>query len=329
MTFAPDRLSVAPMMDWTDGHFRFLMRRITKRTLLYTEMITAQAVVFGDAERLLAFNPEEKPLILQLGGSDPDLLAKACRIAAPMGFDGVNLNAGCPSERVSAGCFGAALRKDPVLIKECLSAMKENSLAPVSVKSRIALEEDTPDTDGYDNLTDFVEQAESAGCETFIIHARKARLKGFTPKQNRERPSLNYDAVYRLKRDFPHLTIAINGNISTLADAREHLKSVDGAMIGRAAYAAPMTFAAADAEIFGLSSPQKTAREVVLSMEDYINGEIARGVRLSSITRHMLGLFRGLPGAAGWRRVLTEKAVLPDADFKTVALALQNVICSS
>ncbi len=329
MTFAPDRLSVAPMMDWTDRHFRFMMRQITKRTLLYTEMVTAQAVVFGDAERLLAFNPEEKPLILQLGGADPDLLAKACRIAAPMGFDGVNLNAGCPSERVSAGCFGAALRKDPNLIAECLSAMKENSPVPVSVKSRIALEEDTPDTDGFDNLAAFVEKAERAGCKTFIIHARKARLKGFTPKQNRERPALDYEAVYRLKRDFPHLTIAVNGNISTLEDARKHLKNVDGAMIGRAAYATPMIFATADSEIFGDSAPPKTAREVVLSVKDYIDAEIARGERLSSITRHMLGLFRGLPGAAGWRRTLTEKAVLPGADFKTVALALRNVISSS
>lgn len=329
MTFAPDRLSVAPMMDWTDRHFRFMMRQITKRTLLYTEMVTAQAVVFGDAERLLAFNPEEKPLILQLGGADPDLLAKACRIAAPMGFDGVNLNAGCPSERVSAGCFGAALRKDPNLIAECLSAMKENSPVPVSVKSRIALEEDTPDTDGFDNLAAFVEKAERAGCKTFIIHARKARLKGFTPKQNRERPALDYETVYRLKRDFPHLTIAVNGNISTLEDARKHLKNVDGAMIGRAAYATPMIFATADSEIFGDSAPPKTAREVVLSVKDYIDAEIARGERLSSITRHMLGLFRGLPGAAGWRRTLTEKAVLPGADFKTVALALRNVISSS
>ena len=264
MTFAPDRLSVAPMMDWTDRHFRFMMRQITKRTLLYTEMVTAQAVVFGDAERLLAFNPEEKPLILQLGGADPDLLAKACRIAAPMGFDGVNLNAGCPSERVSAGCFGAALRKDPNLIAECLSAMKENSPVPVSVKSRIALEEDTPDTDGFDNLAAFVEKAERAGCKTFIIHARKARLKGFTPKQNRERPALDYEAVYRLKRDFPHLTIAVNGNISTLEDARKHLKNVDGAMIGRAAYATPMIFATASV-LFPLPSSSTVSMKSLLN----------------------------------------------------------------
>lgn len=328
MTFAPDRLSVAPMMDWTDRHFRFMMRLITRRTLLYTEMVTAQAVVFGDAERLLAFHPAEKPLILQLGGSDPDMLAKACAVAAPMGFDGVNLNAGCPSERVSAGCFGAAMRKDPVLIAECLSAMRENFPAPVSVKSRIALEEDTPDSDGYDNLADFADKVSGAGCSTLVIHARKARLKGFTPKQNRERPALNYEAVYRLKRDFPHLTVAVNGNVSSIDEAKEHLKHVDGVMIGRAAYATPAVLQKADEEIFGRPPFENSPEHVVLSMKEYIDGQLASNVKLSSITRHMLGLFRNVPGAAGWRRDLTEKALLPDADFKTVAHALQNVISS-
>lgn len=329
MTFVPDRLSVAPMMDWTDRHFRFMMRQITRRTLLYTEMVTAQAVVFGDAGRLLAFSPEEKPLILQLGGSDPDLLAKACKIAAPLGFDGINLNAGCPSERVAAGCFGAALRKSPELIAECLSAMIESSNLPVSVKSRIALAEETSDSDGYDNLTDFVEKAEKAGCKNFIIHARKAKLDGFTPKQNRERLPLRYDLVYRLKQDFPTLRISINGNVASLNEAKEHLKYVDGVMIGRAAYATPMMFACADKEIFEDVCDEKKPWDVVLSMENYITRQINEGVRLPDITRHMLGLFRGCPGAARWRRELTQNAVLPNADFKTVALALKNVISSS
>ena len=246
MTFPASRLSVAPMMDWTDRHFRYFVRRLTRRVLLYSEMVTAQAVVFGDAEKLLSHDDMEHPLILQLGGSDPDLLGKACQIAKAFHCDGVNLNAGCPSERVSAGCFGAALRRDPERIADCLRAMIENSDVPVSLKTRIALEETTPDSDGFDDLCRCAELAENAGCREIIVHARKARLKGFTPKQNRERPRLNYDLVYRFKAAFPELTVSINCDIASLDAAKTHLNRVDGVMIGRAAYGDPYMLADAD-----------------------------------------------------------------------------------
>lgn len=329
MTFIPDRLSVAPMMDWTDRHFRYFLRRFTKETLLYTEMLTAQAVVFGEAERLLAFHPEEKKLVLQLGGSDPELLAKACRMAQAFEYEAINLNAGCPSERVAAGCFGAALRQTPALVVECMQAMQENSRVPVTIKTRISLEEMTVESDGYDNLAQFVALIEKTGCDTFIIHARKARLKGLTPKQNRERPALRHDLVYRLKQDFPHLKIVTNGNVTSLEQVEEHLEHLDGVMIGRAAYAYPHLFAEADRRIFGKTDQIKSRIDAVLEMEPYIQNEIAKGCRLNAITRHMMGVFHGCPGAAYWRRHLTEKAILPGADFKTVAEALKNVISSS
>ncbi len=319
------RLSVAPMMDWTDKHFRFFARRFTKRTLLYTEMVTAQAVVFGDAEKLLSFNLPEKPLILQLGGSSPELLGKACKIAQSFDYDGINLNAGCPSERVSAGNFGAALRQNPALIADCLQSMKENSRVPVSLKTRIALEETTQDSDGYDDLCRLAELVKPLTAD-WIIHARKARLKGLTPKQNRERLPLNYDLVYRFKRDFPDLTVSINGNIDSLDAALAHLKHVDGVMIGRAAYANPALLAEADAKIYGESTAPVSAVDAVLQMRSYIEQQLAQGVRLNAVTRHMLGIFKGCAGAAAWRRTLTENAVLPDADFKVVAQALKSVI---
>ncbi len=329
MTVLSERLSVAPMMEWTDRHFRYFMRRLTRRTVLYTEMVAAPAAVFGNAERLLGFDPDEKPLVLQLGGADPELLAEACRIAAGFDYDGLNLNAGCPSERVSAGCFGAALRRDPGLIVECLAAMQENSRVPVSLKTRIALEEMTPDSDGYDDLAALAERLEKTGCRSLIIHARKARLKGFTPKQNRERPALRPDLVYRLKQDFPHFNIVLNGSVSGPAEAREHLTRTDGVMIGRAAYASPYLMAEADSMIFGDSRPPVSAVQAVLDMEPYITDTVRKGVGLNSVTRHMLGLFRGRPGGAAWRRILSEKAGRPGADFKTVAEALDKVISSS
>ncbi len=325
MSVYTGRLSVAPMMDWTDRHFRFFARQFTKRTLLYTEMVTAQAVVFGDAEKLLSFSLPEKPLILQLGGSSPDLLGKACQIAQSFDYDGINLNAGCPSERVSAGNFGAALRQNPALIADCLQAIKENSRVPVSLKTRIALEEMTPDSDGYDDLCRLAELVKPLTTD-WIVHARKARLKGLTPKQNRERLPLNYDLVYRFKRDFPDLTVSINGNIDSLDAALRHLRHVDGVMIGRAAYANPALLAEADNMIYGESSSPVSPFAAVLQMRPYIEEQLTKGVRLNAMTRHMLGIFKCCAGAAAWRRTLTENAVLPDADFKVVAQALKSVI---
>lgn len=328
MTFSAHRLSVAPMMDWTDKHFRYFIRRFSRRIQLYSEMITAQAVVFGDAEKLLAYNAEEHPIVLQLGGADPELLAKACQIAKSFSYDEINLNAGCPSERVASGCFGALLRKDPQLISDCLKAMKENSDVSVTLKTRIALEEDTKDSDGYDNLCQCAELAEKAGCKTFIIHARKARLKGFTPKQNRERLPLNYDLVYRFKKDFPRFTVSINGNITSLNQAKEHLEFVDGVMIGRAMYADPYLSALIDQEIFEENTPVVSRIEAVEKMLPYMEKEMENGVRPHLILRHWLGLFKGLPGAALWRRTLTETMFSENCHFKTVAKALNNVISS-
>ncbi|MBR1777968.1 MAG: tRNA dihydrouridine(20/20a) synthase DusA [Alphaproteobacteria bacterium] len=328
MTLPAFRLSVAPMMDWTDKHFRYFIRRLSRRVQLYSEMITAQAVVFGDAERLLSFHADEHPIVLQLGGADPELLAKACQTAKKFGYDEINLNAGCPSERVASGNFGASLRKDPQLIADCLKAMKENSDVPVTLKTRIALQEETPDSDGYDNLCRCTELAEKAGCQTFIIHARKARLTGFTPKQNRERPPLNYDLVYRFKKDFPQLTVSINGNIMSLEQAQDHLEHVDGAMIGRAVYADPYLLAGADCQIFQDKTAVVSRAEAVRSMLPYLEREMAKGTRPHLIARHWLGLFKGQPGAALWRRTLTQTLFLENCHFKTVAEALNNVISS-
>ncbi|MBO4644497.1 MAG: tRNA dihydrouridine(20/20a) synthase DusA [Alphaproteobacteria bacterium] len=328
MTFPAGRLSVAPMMDWTDRHFRYFIRRFSRRVQLYSEMITAQAIVFGDAEKLLAYNKEEHPIVLQLGGSDPELLAKACQIAKSFNYDEINLNAGCPSERVASGCFGASLRKDPRLIADCLKAMRENSDVPVTLKTRIALQEETQDSDGYDNLCRCAELAEKAGCQTFIIHARKARLKGFTPKQNRERLPLNYELIYRFKRDFPRFTVSINGNITSLEQAKEHLNFVDGVMIGRALYADPYMSALADRKIFEEDTPVVSRAEAVQKMLPYLEKEMANGVRPHLILRHWLGLFKGLPGAALWRRTLTETMFSQDCSFKTVAENLNSVISS-
>ena len=328
MTFSAGRLSVAPMMDWTDRHFRYFIRCFSRRIQLYSEMITAQAVVFGDAERLLSYNAEEHPIVLQLGGADPELLAKACQIAKAFRYDEINLNAGCPSERVASGCFGASLRKDPQLIADCLKAMKENADVPVTLKTRIALQEETPDSDGYDNLCRCAEPAEKAGCQTFIIHARKARLKGFTPKQNRERLPLNYDLVYRFKKDFPRFTVSINGDITSLSAAKEHLNHVDGVMIGRAIYADPYLAASVDREIFEENTPVVSRAEAVREMLPYLENETAKGVRPHLILRHWLGLFKGQPGAALWRRTLTETMFSEDCSLKTVAETLNKVISS-
>lgn len=327
MIFSNSKLSIAPMMDWTDKHFRYFVRQFTKKTVLYSEMITAQAIVFGNPEKLLSFNPLEKPLILQLGGANPEFLAKACQIANDFDYDGINLNVGCPSERVKAGNFGASLRQNPELVKECFEAIKENSKSQTSIKTRIALCEMTPDSNGFDDLCNFVETVKS--CSEYIIHARKARLTGFSPKQNRERLPINYDLVYDFKQKYSNYAISINGDITNFEEVKKHLQFVDGCMIGRAAYANPSLFQTADQTFFDSKTEICSKRQAVLQMEEYITTQLEQGIRLNMLVRPMLGLFKGDPGAAQWRRLLTEESIKPDTSFKIVAQALNNVVSSN
>lgn len=295
-------ISIAPMMDCTDRHYRYFMRLITKRTLLYTEMVTANAVIHGDRERLIGFNATEHPVALQLGGSDPTLLASAARIGADSGYDEINLNVGCPSSRVQAGCFGAALMKQPDLVAECVSAMQSQVSCPVTVKCRIGVD----DQDSYEALHAFVEKVAEIGCKTLIVHARKAWLKGLSPKENREVPPLQYDIVYRLKQDFPALTVVMNGGIKTWDAVDEHLTCVDGVMLGREAYKHPYLFAAVDQRYFASAAAVITERELVAAYLPYVLEQVDKGVRLSLLIRPLIGLFQGQPGARAWRRRMSE-----------------------
>ncbi|WP_309544960.1 tRNA dihydrouridine(20/20a) synthase DusA [Alkalilimnicola ehrlichii] len=297
------RLSVAPMMDWTDRHDRRFLRLCAPHTLLYTEMVTAGAIVYGDIERHLRFNAEEHPVAVQFGGSEPEQLAVCARAAEAYGYDEVNLNVGCPSDRVQAGRFGACLMAEPRLVADCVAAMREATRLPVTVKSRIGID----DRDSYEHLLQFVEQVSDAGCRTFIVHARKAWLQGLSPKQNREIPPLDYPRVYRLKQDFPELEIIINGGIRQLSEISEHIKSVDGVMIGREAYANPWALAQWDAALWNVRVP-RTRHQVIRDFMPYIEQELLAGTKLSNITRHILGLFQGVPGAKAWRRHLSENA---------------------
>lgn len=308
MTEPDRRLSVAPMMDWTDSLDRRFLRLITRRTLLYTEMVTAQALIHGNADSLLAFDPAEAPLALQIGGGEPELLAKAVRIAAGRGFAEINLNVGCPSDRVSAGRFGACLMTEPELVAACVAAMREATDLPVTVKHRIGVD----DADSYEELTRFVATVAAAGCRSFTVHARKAWLSGLSPKENREVPPLRYEVVHRLKADFPQLEIVINGGILDLDAAETQLRLVDGVMIGRAAYETPWTLAAADRRIFGDAAPSKCRGELVEEIARLAAAVVAEGLPLARLTRHVLGLFHGCPGAKTWRRMLGEDARLPE-----------------
>ena len=296
------RLSVAPMMDWTDRHCRFFHRQMTRRAMLYTEMVTAPAVIHGPRDRLLGYGDAEHPVALQLGGSDPAELAQAVRIAAPYGYDEINLNVGCPSDRVQSGCFGAVLMERPGLVADCVAAMLAESPVPVTVKCRIGVDDQDPEV----VLPDFIEKVSAAGVQHFVIHARKAWLKGLSPKENREIPPLDYDLGLRMKAAFPHLTICINGGITSLPQARDLLaQGLDGVMIGRAAYHDPANaLIGADALWGDAFAPDAFA--VLDAMRPYIADHLAKGGRLHQITRHMLGLFQGRPGARGWRRVLSE-----------------------
>jgi tRNA-dihydrouridine synthase A len=317
-TVSERRLCVAPMMDWTDRHCRYFLRLISRNVRLYTEMITTGAILHGDTDRTLRFHPSEHPLALQLGGSNPRELAACARIAARYGYDEINLNVGCPSDRVQTGRFGACLMAEPSLVGECVAAMQDAASLPVTVKTRIGID----NLDSYEFLCTFLSGLAAAGCTTFIVHARKAWLQGLSPKKNREVPPLRYDVVYRLKRDFPHLEIILNGGISGLDQAREHLHKVDGVMLGRAAYHDPYILADADRRIFGTARTPFSRHAIIARLLPYIEDELNNGGRLHHITRHILGLFQGVPGARAWRRHLSEHSHREDAGIEIIRQAL-------
>ena len=306
------------MMDWTDRHDRAFLRVISRRTLLYTEMVTTGAILHGDRDRFLAFDASEHPVALQLGGSEPGDLAACAREGAARGYDEINLNLGCPSDRVQRGRFGACLMTEPALVADCVAAMIAAVDIPVTVKTRIGVD----DQDSYEALQTFVQKIAAVGCRSFTIHARIAWLSGLSPKQNREIPPLRYDVVYALKRDFPDLAFVLNGGVQSLEEAETHLQRVDGVMIGRAAYQQPYLLAEADRRIFGEMTPPRSREEIIEAFLPYVARQVSRGVPLKSITRHMLGLFNGLPGARAWRRHLSEAAHRPGAGPEVIEAAL-------
>jgi tRNA-dihydrouridine synthase A len=315
------RLSVAPMMDWTDRHCRYFHRLMTRRAMLYTEMVTAPAVLHGPRPRLLDFDAAEHPVALQLGGSVPSELAQAVRIARDWGYDEINLNVGCPSDRVQSGCFGAVLMERPALVAECVAAMIAESSVPVTVKCRIGVDDQVPE----DVLPAFLDTVSRAGVRHFVIHARKAWLQGLSPKENREIPPLDYPLVFRMKREFPDLTLCINGGVASLAQARAlRDQGMDGVMIGRAAYHDPAATLIGADSLWG-DGYCPDAHQVVQDMKPYIEAHLSSGGRLHQITRHMLGLFSGRPGARAWRRVLSEGATHNGAGLDLLDAALAQV----
>jgi tRNA-dihydrouridine synthase A len=316
------RFSIAPMMEWTDRHCRFFHRLLTRRALLYTEMITTGAVLHGDRARLLAFDRAEHPVALQLGGSDPRQLAQCARIAADLGYDEVNLNVGCPSDRVQEGRFGACLMAEPALVGDCVAAMTGSVKIPVTVKCRIGIDEQDPE-EALERLTHAVEQA---GVAALIVHARKAWLAGLSPRENRDVPPLDYARVYRLKAAHPDLPVVLNGGVVDLDQVRTHLAHLDGVMMGRAAYQEPWRLLEVDPLLFGEPARFASPREAAEALIPYLERELARGTRLHAITRHVLGLFRGVPGARAFRRHLATEGVKPGADAHTFRAALALVV---
>ncbi|PCJ39953.1 MAG: tRNA dihydrouridine(20/20a) synthase DusA [SAR86 cluster bacterium] len=309
---------VAPMMDWTDRHCRYFLRLLSKHAMLYTEMVTTGALIHGDKARFLKFNPEEQPLAIQLGGSNPKELAECAKLAEDAGYLEVNLNIGCPSDRVQNGKMGACLMAEPELVAECVAAMKNSVKIPVTVKSRIGID----DMDSYDELADFISVVSSAGCSSFILHARIAILKGLSPKQNRDIPPLNYQRVYDIKRNFPDLEIIINGGIKSLTEAHEHLQHVDGVMLGREAYQHPYILSAVDQEFFNLTDSIPERLKVLEYFLPYVADELKQGTALRHITRHILGLFQSQPGGKKFRRYLSENAYKPGADLSILEHAM-------
>ncbi|SDZ74661.1 tRNA-U16,U17-dihydrouridine synthase [Thiothrix caldifontis] len=315
------KFTVAPMLDWTDRHCRYFHRLLTKKSVLYTEMVTTGALLHGDPERHLRFNPEEHPVALQLGGSEPQEMAECARLAKSYGYDEVNINVGCPSERVQKGAFGACLMAEPDLIAECVSTMQAAVNIPVTVKNRIGID----DQDDYEGLHHFVSTVSQAGCQTFIIHARKAWLKGLSPKENREIPPLRYELVYELKQAFPHLEIIINGGITTLEQCQQHLQHVDGVMVGREAYHNPWLLAQVDSALYGVDDPFQDRKAVLAAFLDYVQVQQAAGVALNHMSRHILGLFQGMPGARAFRRLISENAHKQNAGVELLRDAAKKI----
>jgi len=314
------KVSVAPMMDCTDRHERFFLRLISKNTLLYTEMIVDEAISRGDKKKLLEFNINEKPVALQIGGSSPKLLAEAAKIGEDFGYDEINLNLGCPSKKVEKNKFGACLMKEPNLVADCLSKMKSSTNLPVTIKTRIGYD----DVEDYENFYNFISKIKSTGVKTFIIHARKAMLGKFTPKQNLNIPPLKYDYVYNLKKDFPNEEIIINGGITSTLEVKKHLSQIDGVMIGRAAYHTPYLLADIEKEIFN-NHNVLSREEVIENLIPYIKIELKKGTRLNQIMRHTLGLFHGQSGSSYWKRYLSENMCVRDADVQKVDHIMDKV----
>ncbi|MCM0611602.1 tRNA dihydrouridine(20/20a) synthase DusA [Marinobacter sediminum] len=315
------RFCVAPMMDWTTSHYRYLARQLSRHALLYTEMVTTGALIHGDTERFLRHDPAEYPLALQLGGSDARELAHCSKLAEQFGFNEVNLNVGCPSDRVQNNMIGACLMGHPDKVAEGVRAMIEATSLPVTVKHRIGID----GRESWDELCEFVEKVASAGCRTFIVHARIAVLEGLSPKENRDVPPLKYDWVYRLKETYPDLEIIINGGIKTFDECREHLSRTDGVMLGREAYHNPWLLAGVDAEFFGADTPVTTRHEALRAMYPFIQSELERGVYLNHISRHLLGLFHGVPGGRQFRRYISENAHKSGAGLEVIQTALEKV----
>lgn len=312
------RFCVAPMLDWTDRHCRYFHRILSHHAVLYTEMVTTGAILHGDQNRFLQFNEQEHPLALQLGGSNQKDLIECSKIAQDFGYDEINLNVGCPSDRVQNGQFGACLMADPKLVADCISSMQSAITIPVTIKHRIGID----DMDSYEQLHRFVNTVQKTGCSTFIVHARKAILAGLSPKQNREVPPLKYSSVYQLKKDFPHLQIIINGGIKTLDEAKTHLQHVDGVMIGREAYQNPYMLAEVDQQIYNEDKTVISREQVMEKLHDYCKLSLDEGNQLKWITRHILGLYQGKRGAKVFRRYLSENAYKSDADIKTLEQAI-------
>lgn len=306
----PHKFSVAPMMGWTDRHARYFLRLITRHTLLYTEMVTTGAILHGTRDRLLRYHVTEHPLALQLGGSVPAELAECSDIAEQHGYDEINLNVGCPSDRVQSGLFGACLMAKPELVADCVAAMRDAVSIPVTVKCRIGID----DMDDYESFVQFINTVAQTGCDTFIVHARKAWLQGLSPKQNRETPPLKYDYVYQLKREKPMLNIVINGGIKNTDDVAQHLQQVDGVMMGREAYHNPFILSDIDNRLYGDSAPRPDRDELITRLCAYVDEELSKGARLHDITRHIHGLYHGVAGARAWRRKLSTEVHKQGAD---------------
>ncbi len=318
------RFTIAPMLDWTDRFYRRFAREISRHTWLYTEMVTTGALIHGDRDRFLKYDPVEHPLALQLGGSDPADLARCARMAQDWDYDEVNLNVGCPSERVQNGSFGACLMLESDLVADCVKAMRDAVDIDVTVKHRIGIDK----VEDYAFVRDFVGRIAEAGCETFIVHARNAILKGLSPKENRDIPPLKYHYAYQLKQDFPRLEIIVNGGITTHEQVAEHLKHVDGVMLGREPYHNPWLLAEVDSRYYGDDHPLRSREQVMLDLRDFIEAELADGLPLRLIARHVLGLYQGQPGARQWRRMLSDAKLLKDADFGLIEQALASVATS-